>query len=153
MSRIIRDAIVSALRRVDGIGTVHDRERYAARQEDFRRLYMDEAGIVKGWFVALDARAESRPALGRHNVTYRWRLHGYRSFDDEVRSEILFAQALEAVAAALRADDTLGGTVFDISAPSGDETGLQIDTVEAVMFAGVLCHQARCRLTTRSLLG
>ena len=152
MSESVRHAIVTTLRRVDGIGTVHDRQRYAVRKEDLRALYIDGQGVLKGWFVRFEARSETEEAIGRYRVVVRWGLYGFRGFDDGAESEKVFAALVEAVAAAFRADDTLGGVVLDTSAPGGAEQGLQVDQVEPVLFAGVLCHHARCRLTTRSLL-
>ena len=151
MSRDVRNAIVAVLRSVEGVGRVHDRQRYAARQADFRDLYMEE-GCVKGWHVRLVSRAERQDAIGRYTVIVRWAIEGYRGFDDDMESEIEFADLVDKIAEAFRADNTLGGVVLDTAAPGGGEDGFQVDVIEPVMFAGILCHGATCHLTTRSLL-
>ena len=152
MTGTVRNAIVTTLLGVPGIGVVHNRERYADRQAEFRTLYMHAPDNVNGWFVRFEGRNESEESVGRHLVVVRWRLQGFYGFDDAAGSEVAFVALVEAAAAAFRADPTLGGAALDTLASGSGESGLQVDAVEPVMFGGILCHRAACRLTTRSLV-
>jgi hypothetical protein len=94
-----------------------------------------------------ECREERSGAVGRHAVIARWALRGYMALDDSAASEKTFDDLVEALIAAFRADDSLGGVVD--SCIIGDIAGLQLDEAGPVMLAGVLCHGARLTLRTR----
>lgn len=142
----IRAAIVARMNTVTGIGQVHDYERFAKAEKDFRLLY-ESAGVINGWNVRRVSKRETSPYMGRTIVTNTWQLKGFRSFDDSGRSEIAFDGLVEAVGDAFRADITLGGVVETIHAEDGP-AGLQVEDSGPVMFVGVLCHSARLKLNT-----
>lgn len=147
-----RAAIVARLAAVPGIGVVHAYERFAADQKKFRDLYTGAPGLLQGWFVSLGGAREVSAVVGLATQVAGWRLQGFRAIDDDGASELAFAGLIEAAVAAFRADETLGGAVFDLSDATlgaGEKpTGLQLDKIEPVMFCGVLCHGARLSLTT-----
>lgn len=149
----IVDAIEAVMNTVSGLGKVHDYERYAERTSDFRTLYeFDNAGSkeVRGWFIRRVTRRERSEYNGRYAVVSTWRIQGYRSFVDAQASEKLFNAQLENLCTAFRNDETLGGVVD--STIVGEDAGLQVIDSGPALFAGVLCHAANCRLTTRHYL-
>jgi hypothetical protein len=146
----VRAAIKAKVEGVANIGTVHDYERYAKNLAEFRALY--EAAIggndqVRGWHIRRMTRRESSPHEGRWIVILGWRVQGYMSFEDAAASEKTFDNLVEDLVDAFRADETLGDVVD--STIVGGDAGLQVEDSGPVMFGGVLCHSARCRLMTR----
>jgi len=146
----IRAAIVAVLQAVPDVGIVHDRERYAQDTKRLAQLYAVD-GAIRGWYVRRVSTQETSGAIGRWEITHQWRVRGFRSFKDEDASELAFQDVIEAMRDAVRADETLGGTVIDTVVGDGGSAvaGLQVDEVQSVMFAGVLCHAATLTLYTR----
>lgn len=148
---LVRAAVVAKLATVPGIGVVHDRERFAADQKKLRDLYTLDDKLL-GWFVSRNARREVSAFVGRNTIVSHWRIQGFKAMDDANSSETALAALIDAACDAFRADETLGGAVFEISDATLDDTskpvGLQLEKTEPVMFCGVLCHGARLSLTT-----
>lgn len=152
----IRAKIKDKLAAITGIGKVHDYERYSNINSDFLTLYKTEVSAsvfrILGWNFYRDATAESDLNNGEVRRLYSWRITGYMGLEDADATGKTFDDLVETVATAFRADRTLGGTVLDIKdmeQPFG-ESGIQIEAIEPVMFAGVLCHRARLRLITET---
>ncbi len=146
-------AIKAKLEGVSGIGKVHDYERFATREKDFADLYKDVAtSRIKGWNIVRTSASRRDLSIGELRVIETWRITGFMSLDDADATGKLFDALIEDIVTAFHADRTLGNTVDDIK--NGDdefgEAGIQIDAVEPVMFAGVLCHRASLRLITDS---
>jgi hypothetical protein len=155
---LIRAAIAARLAAIPRIGRVHDRERYAATEPALRALYAWQDGpgtpSIRGWFVRRTASHGRGPDLGRRVVTHSWAVRGLMSFDDGGSSEHAFDALIEAVMAAVLADDSFGGTALGtVFGPDGAEFGAGAQLVESgpVMFAGLLCHGATLTLHTRHL--
>lgn len=149
----IRTAIVIKVLSVANVGRVHDYQRYDANLTGLQSLYRTSiAGReqIRGWFVTRTATAEDGPQRGRIVVTHTWQIRGYLSLDDSRATEKEFDALIEALAAAFRADETLGGVVATTAVDEG--AGLQLEEHVPVMFAGVLCHMARLTLRTRHYL-
>jgi len=146
----VRTALVDLVSGIAGIGTVHDRERYAARESDLATLYKQPDDTLLGWHVRRLAvlGRESLPS-GRVLATTRWIVRGFSSFRDGASSEIAFDALLDAIVAAEAADPTLGGTVRGL--PVEGRSGMQIAESGPVMFAGVLCHGARLTLDVQTI--
>lgn len=147
-----RTAIVATLQAVPDIGRVHAWERYAARQEGLRALYVystPEGEQLRGWFVRRLANRRTRNGAGRVRVTTTWQLRGLMAVQDEAASELAFDALIDAIGSAFEADLTLGGTVE--STLFEREVGAQLTASGPVMFAGVLCHMADITLTTEHM--
>jgi len=143
----IRAAIVAKIYTVANIGNVHAFERFAKGEKDFRTLY-EYSGQVRGWNVRRLTRRETSPALGRSHVVNKWRISGFMSLSDADGSELAFDGLIEDLCAAFRADETLGGLIAGTVLENPNVAGLQVEDSGPVMFAGVLCHSARCILYT-----
>ncbi len=147
----IRAAIVAVLQRVPDIGRVHDFERYAANLNDLKAIYVatiDGQEQLRGWFVRRLTTTEITPALGIYDDTHAWEIRGYMALADGAQSEKIFDGLIEAIRAAFRQDENLGGVVDTTITPQGE--GLALVESGPVLFAGVLCHAARLRLMTKS---
>lgn len=141
----IRAAIVAKLRTLPDIGVVHDYERFARGEKDFRDLYQTGDRIL-GWHVRRVATTEKSPVLGRWYTSHDWEIRGFMGLDDAGQSEIVFDGLIEAIREAFRLDETLGiAGLFTVDA---DSAGVQLADSGPVMFGGVLCHSARLTLRT-----
>lgn len=149
----VRAALLGLLEGVPAIGRVHGYERYAASLDQLRALYVatiDGAQQLRGWYLRRTGQRERRIAHGCNAAEIDWEIRGFMALADAAVSELVFDGLLDAIAGALRADDTLAGAVFSIYSADGD--GPQIVDSGPVMFAGVLCHSAKLRVTTSVML-
>lgn len=147
----IRTAIVAKLEGIADIGVVQAYERYAADLAKLKTLYYSAThNAVRGWFVRRIQTAESGNVLSNTVERIRWRLVGVMALDDAAGSELVFDGLIEAIRDAFAADETLGGAVDQCADPDdgSGESGIQLDDAGPAMFAGVLCHMCRLRLTT-----
>lgn len=149
----IRAAIVAKLKTVAGIGQVFDYERYAKTDKDFRELYAAGERVL-GWHVRRVARREDAE---NNEVMTDWEIRGFMGLEDASASELAFDDLVDAICDAWRADPTLIGN----ASPSArgavlyprDNTPVVPELADAgpALFAGVLCHSARLKLTTRTV--
>lgn len=145
----IRDAIVAKLSAVADIGKVHGFERYAVQAGEMKALYVATiAGRdqLRGWFVRRMTTQETSPVLGRYHIKHTWQIRGYMALEDVAVSEKTFDSLIEAIRDAFRSDENLGGVVSTTVNEEG--AGIQVEESVPVLFAGVLCHSVRLRLTT-----
>lgn len=149
----IRAAIKARLEAVPGIGRVHDYERFAKEQAGFLALYKDPSdGRIRGlWFDRASTREVDLDIATVRRI-HNWRLVVYLSLDDADATAKALQTLIEAITAAFRTGRTLGGTVLDVRDMTLDDapSGIQVDAVESVLLAGVLCHRATLRLTTET---
>lgn len=149
----IRAAIKAKLQGVAGIGQVHDYERFAKTEKEFQDLYKDAvSGRILGWNFYRQSTAERDLDLGEVRRLHVWKLSGYMSLDDADASGKLIDDLVETIVTAFRTDRTLGGLVIDIKNMDNEfgESGVQVEAIEPVMFAGVLCHRAQLSLITET---
>lgn len=144
----IREAIRVKVAAVAGIGIVHDYERYAAAQSEFKALFLS-AGQVRGWLVRHLGLREQAPYIGRTVIDHGWQIRGYMALDDSAATEKTFDNLVEAIVLAFRNDDSLGGLIATMNPEDQSFSGVREEDSGPVMFAGVLCHSARLALTTR----
>lgn len=149
----VRAAIKAKLAGVSGIGVVHDYERFAKDQDAFRALYRDTDGRVRGWWFDRVGTREVDLDVATVRRIHTWRITGYLSLDDAEATGRALQTLVESIAAAFRTDRTLGGAVLDIRDMTLDDapSGIQVEGVEPILFAGVLCHRAQLRLVTETL--
>jgi hypothetical protein len=148
----IRAAIVATMQTVPSIGVVQDRERYAKDMGALKAVYQAPGLGLRGWFVRRQQIVETDRIQPRSIEYVRWRIQGVMAFDDANASELVFDDLVEQLRDAFRANDTLGGTVAQCALAGGKDAGLQLDDAGPVSFAGVICHGARCSLTTQRFL-
>ncbi len=163
----VRAWIVETLRGLDGIGRVHDHERYAARDPALRTFYVrerEDGARLLGWFVRRVSRADERIGrAGTWRVVTRWTIRGYMALNDiddacegdagkgeAVASEIAFDALIDAMTGAFRAAVRDAECRKLLAHAAGGESagGVRLEESGPVMFAGVLCHAATLALTT-----
>jgi hypothetical protein len=141
----ISAALKSRLATATGTRPLHDYERYAENREQLRTLYKDPTSArLWGHCFFRESTRERDSDTGLARRLHRYRGYSLIAIDDAEASQKLLQDELEAMASAIRTDRTLGGTVHDVKDLDDDRglSGLQIERVEPVMFAGVLCFRA-----------
>lgn len=149
----IRAAIVATVAPAASPGSVHDYERYAAKVDMLRALYVPAGagGVINGWHLRRGAIRRRPLPSGRTLVAAEWGIVGYRSLVDAAASERALDGTADAIIAALATDPTLSGLVRGL--PVDDRAGPQLLDSEPVMFGGVLCHRVRIGLWTEHFEG
>ena len=128
-------------------------------------------GLLVGWHVRHVATLELEHDASHTRAVRRWRALAVMALDDPgvapsrvaedgqtqvEASEIVFDRMLECVRAKFRDDDALfetpdhggdGALLAETTRYEGRQ-GFQIDDSGPAMFAGVLCHVARCSVVT-----
>lgn len=149
----IRNAIVATLNTVPGIGVVHDHEPHVRAMDQLKAMYVPASETqLRGWFVRRESVIETGRVQPRSVEYLHWRIQGLMALDETTGSEIVFDELIESVRDAFRGNDTLGGTVAQCAMPDGSDAGLQVVDAGPVLFCNVLCHAARCQLTTQRFL-
>ena len=154
-----RDALVSLLGSVPGVGIVHHRERWASSEQAFRNLYVytavdpsvDAFGAaphIRGWYVRRIETIELTEN-GRVLNEHTWHIRGYLAFQDDIGSELVFDELVERMRDAVRVTPTLGLPNL-LGASIAQERGLQVASAGPVLFCGALCHSALLELRTRN---
>lgn len=145
----IRAALVAKLSGIPDIGVVHDYERLARNDAEFRTLYTTVVGNKKqlrGWYVRRMSTGETSAVMGEYENSHGWVIRGFMAIDDDAASEKVFDGLIESVRDAYRNDQTLGGLIASVFSPKGE--GPRLSESLPVLFGGVLCHSARIELTT-----
>jgi hypothetical protein len=140
----IRDAIVALVQGVTGIDVVHGYERWASDLPGLRALYTTNSKL-HGWNVTRDRTVATYRTNTQTERRHRFVVRGYYALDDAAASEQTFQGLIEAIEAAIRNDDTLGGTA-EVAGP------MQVQEVRPVMFAGILCHTAELVIEAQELV-
>ena len=140
----IEEQIKAILSGVDGMGVVHDYERWAATWEKFLALFSveDAEGVrrINGWTFSRRKTPETEPTESHNLRTYHFRFRGIYGLKDDDASERVFQQLIEDVCAAFRAAYKLNSTAHHTSP-------MQVNVVENRVFGKVLCHYAELELT------
>lgn len=141
----IVQALKTRLATATGTRPLHDYERYAENRATLQTLYRDPtSGRLWGHCFFRESTRERDSDTGLARRLHRFRGYSFIALDDADASQKLLQDELETMASTLRTDRTLGGTVHDLKDLEDERglSGLQIERVEPVMFAGVLCYRA-----------
>lgn len=149
----IRAAIVAELQAIGNIGLVHDYERYAKSEGDFRTLYLYDLGggekQIRGWYLRRMGTVQTREVMGSHEDVHQWLIRGFMAIDDASASEKAFDDLIEAIRERFQANGSLSGLISSIYSPEGK--GIEVAESQPVLFGGVLCHSAKLRFSTSHL--
>ena len=147
----ITAAIKAKLETVVGVGVVHDYERYAVRESQFRELFKSGNEILGGFFYR-ETTQELDGDTGEVRVIHSWKFFWFKGLEDKSATSKAFQALIETIRAAFRIDPTLGGVIEDNKnmAQTFGPVGLQVDAIETVNFVDVLCHRARLSLLTET---
>ena len=154
----VRTKIAGRLATVQGIGQVHDYFRAVTTMAELNDWFR-RSGRLHFWCVSL-APSDAYVTVGKDGpgrfpsnyelAHYGFQIHGFYALDDANGSEKVFADIVERVIAAFRADKKLGDTVID-SGPlqwvegGGPESMRMMPPGEG----GALCHYARLALRVK----
>lgn len=153
----IRAAIKAKLQGVSEIGQVHDYERFARSEAEFKTLYAATVGGVqriRGWFLYRESTTRRDSDLGASRRLHAWRIVGFLSLDDADATGKTIDTLVESIDSAFAADRTLGGACLECKdLDRGDgPAGIQVERIDIVMFLSTLCHRAQLRLITEELV-
>lgn len=146
----IKARIIATLEGVADIGVVQEYQRYGDKLSDFKTFYLSAThSQIRGWYVKRISVRESE-SLGdaRPIEICQWRIMGYVAIDDAAATEVTIDNLVDDIRDAFDANPDLDNTVSQITVPQSDIHGIQMDALNEVMFAGVLCHQAQLSLFT-----
>lgn len=138
---------------VTGTRPVHDYERLGRNNQEFINLYKDPTtSRLWGHCFFRESTRERDNDVALVRILHRWRFYSFISIDDADASQKLLENELESLAAAFRANRRLNNTVVDVKDMEDERglSGLQVERIEPVMFAGVLCFRATWSLTTET---
>lgn len=108
----IRAVILTTLQAIPNIGQVHNYERFAKGEKDFRALYQSVPdGPILGWHVrrvSTEQTALDVDDPDQRQDRHTWEIRGFMALSDADASELTFDALIEAIREAFRLDDTLG---------------------------------------------
>lgn len=138
---LIRDEIKSVMEATDGVGVVHNYERWTNRLEKLMEFYKPSGeSVINGFEITRRTTEEDDESLGHTIRIYVFNVRGYYSLKDDTASENTFNTILENLSDSFRVNHDLNGTCQK-------HDYLQIELVEPVMFSEVLVHTALMSLT------
>ena len=144
----VRDAIAAKISAVPNVGVVHKYERFSKSSDTLKALYYDSSlKRIQAWTVRRKASQKRDIETGLLSRVDRWQVSFFMGMNDADQTGILFDDLLQTVVDAFDDDPTLGG-VTDIIRDNRGPYGLQVDDIEPVVFAGLLCHRASLTLMT-----
>lgn len=149
MDRKVRAGLASLLRRVPGIGVVHEYERFTKNERQFQELYVRD-GQLLGWHLRRGTVKETIFDTQVFRVRTRWHIRGLAALVDSKASELAFDALVDQVRRTFRRFPELKNeegrgyarTLTDEGA------GVAVDESGPVMFAGALCHSVKLSLVT-----
>lgn len=149
----IRAAIKTKIEGVGGVAAVvHEYEPYAKTASALKAKYVTgNPARLHGYHIRRVTTREILDDIARWHVFVGWRIRGFMSMEDADATEKLFDTKIELIRDAFRADDSLGGILFDSMGQGSKEIGIQVLDHRPVLFADVLCHHAELSLTTQHL--
>lgn len=135
----IREQIALTLSNVDGIGVVHQYQRWVSTWEKLLDLFQDAEGRINACMITRQKTAAERQTMPLVNREHTFIIKWVYGLKDSAASELVFQDLLEAAQDQFENEYSLGGFVLN-SGP------LQINIVENRMFGKVLCHYAETEL-------
>ncbi len=148
-------AIAAIMEGVDGVENVHQRERFKTDWGKFLDLYKNSEGKINGYTISRKVKARQSETLGEFMELSVYVIRGYYGLQDEEDSEGVFQDQLDAIDAALLADETLTDTcdtTHPDTGPMAGAVGLQQDVFELRKFGTVLCHYFEGRICAVELV-
>lgn len=138
----IREQIAAILASVEGVGRVHQYQRYRHNWKDIVSLFGfdNESGDteINAWCITRE-KIDEPESSDSHDPTYHgFKVRGYLGLQDAVATEHDFQAIIDAIRAAFRVNYQLNNTATHT-------TPLQVPVIDIRMFGSVLCHY--CEIT------
>jgi len=154
----IRAQIKTLLESVPNVGMVHDYERWTNDPATVISFFQSVTnGPLNGW-VFKHVRIEEFALTNEENLRiYTFQFRGIYSVVDANATEKTFSDVIETIVAAFRkiSNDTLNGTAETLRPEQGGlsgRAGLQVDRLDFLKLAGVICHYAELSLGVQERL-
>jgi hypothetical protein len=151
----IRQQICAILGAVNGMGRVHEYQRFASDWSGVLAKFKDPDGRINAWTISRVSSATRQVTIGEVERAHVYGVTGIYGLQDDIASEIDFQALVERAWTAFNDDETLNRacvTTHPDWGPMNGAVGLQIDKIEIRMFGNVLCHVADCRLCAVELI-
>lgn len=135
----LRDSIKNVLTSINGIGQVHEYERFSRDWSTFLSFFKNPApdNAIRGFEITKNGFSLA-PMAQNFRITHNFVVKGYLGVSDAGKSDILFNTLLLSITQALL-DAKLPG-------PGGKGYAMpQADRIEPREFRGVLCHYCELR--------
>ena len=144
----IRDAFITLLNTVEGIGVIHNRIRHFTFWDEFFKG-TTENNQLSTWEVSRRALAEEIASVGGaegnepcYTDSHTLLLTGRMAVNDLGKSEITFQNLIDAITVAQRLDNRLGGAFLQ-------PAFMQTELIEHQSYGGVLVHYCEMTLLAR----
>jgi hypothetical protein len=142
----IRAQLKSILESVEGIGKVHDYQRWTKDWKKFLELFKDGDNKLNGWIITLgDTNEALYVATGVNMATHELLIKGYYGLKDEAESEKVFIDLIEKIRTALRSNHNLNGSCLTSDPPATLE-------VTHDKLGGVLVHKGVISLKVKEYI-
>lgn len=130
----IRLKIQEVIKRVPGIGPVHEYERWTKDWNQFLALFQDPISKkILGWEITRQSAPGKYISNCEEEVSAAYRIQGYLAVQDSDRTDIKFNALIDLVRAEFRQDFTLGGL-------NELPKGFNVQTIDTRTFGSVMCH-------------
>ena len=126
---------------VEGIGKVHDYDRWTVDWNTLLNLFTDANKRINGWVITSPRSDEQVQAAGAVNIrTHLIKIEGVYGLKDSAESEKAFRDLLERICDKLRENNSLNGSCLKSSPP-------RVARVIRRRFSGVLAHVGEIQLS------
>jgi len=136
-----REQIKATLGAVEGIGVVHDYDRWAVDWKTILDRLKDPEGRINAWTISRTKTDDIEDTRSHNLRIHHWRIRGVYGLKDANATELTFQDLVEDICDAIRAKRGFNGTVDRSSA-------VQVPMIDVRMFGGVLCHYCELTFTT-----
>lgn len=140
----IRQAIFTILKAIPDIGKTYDYDRNNADWGEFIKLFQAPSGRILGWEISRAGVQAEKLSVIEESSDHVFIIRGYMGVKDADKTELLFNAKIEAVRAAFRGNNDLGGVCTDAGPVSAQ--------IDVRTFGSVLCHHAELRLPVNEIL-
>lgn len=149
MSRAtISSALAALVGNVEGVGQVHERERWSDNWTELLEQ-MKADGRINSIMFSRRTTTRRQRTVGEVEVAHVFGLRLVYSFSDVNNSEADFQSLVDRLETAVLGDETIGDsceTTHPDWGPMNGAVGLQIDVIEPRIFGKTLCHVMEGRI-------
>ncbi len=125
---------------IDGIGKVHDYDRWTVDWNTLRQLFADDNNRLNGWVITCPQSDENIHANVVNIRKHRIKIEGIYGQKDSAESEKVFRDLLEKICDKLRENNSLNGSCLRADPP-------RVAKVMRRRFAGILAHVGEIHLS------
>ncbi len=125
---------------VDGVGKVHDYDRWTVDWKTLLKLFTDDNNRLNAWVITCPQSDEKIHANVVNILKHLIKIEGVYGQKDSAESEKVFRDLLEKICDKLRENNNLNGSCFGADPP-------RVAKVMRRRFAGILAHVGEIHLS------